>query len=423
LNKALISFFFIFFYDIINILEGDRLKKGNGFSLISTIIIIIVTAIVSGITTGVIVYNGYRQSTGLSYNELTSDSKLQEFLEVYSSILEDYYEDIDKEAMLDEAIAAMMNYLGDSYTTYLTKEETKALAEKLAGEYKGIGISIQENVIIDVTKDSPAMKAGLSVNDKIIKINDEDVSSYTSSKIASMIKNSEKDSIKITVLRNEEEISMNVDISTLYIPAISSEIIEENNKKIGYIYIGTFSNTLSKQIEQQMLEFKNEGITGLILDVRDNSGGYLTAASDVASIFLEKGKTIYSLQTKEEVETILDETSSSYDYPMMVLTNKNSASASEILAASLRDSYGATLLGETSYGKGKVQQTKSLKDGSMVKYTSAKWLTPNGICIDEVGLEPSIKVDNEYIYQDESQELIIDIIDKQLPEAIRLMAE
>jgi len=423
LNKALISFFFIFFYDIINILEGDRLKKGNGFSLISTIIIIIVTAIVSGITTGVIVYNGYRQSTGLSYNELTSDSKLQEFLEVYSSILEDYYEDIDKEAMLDEAIAAMMNYLGDSYTTYLTKEETKALAEKLAGEYKGIGISIQENVIIDVTKDSPAMKAGLSVNDKIIKINDEDVSSYTSSKIASMIKNSEKDSIKITVLRNEEEISMNVDISTLYIPAISSEIIEENNKKIGYIYIGTFSNTLSKQIEQQMLEFKNEGITGLILDVRDNSGGYLTAASDVASIFLEKGKTIYSLQTKEEVETILDETSSSYDYPMMVLINKNSASASEILAASLRDSYGATLLGETSYGKGKVQQTKSLKDGSMVKYTSAKWLTPNGICIDEVGLEPSIKVDNEYIYQDESQELIIDIIDKQLPEAIRLMAE
>jgi len=399
------------------------LKKGNGFSLISTIIIIIVTAIVSGITTGVIVYNGYRQSTGLSYNELTSDSKLQEFLEVYSSILEDYYEDIDKEAMLDEAIAAMMNYLGDSYTTYLTKEETKALAEKLAGEYKGIGISIQENVIIDVTKDSPAMKAGLSVNDKIIKINDEDVSSYTSSKIASMIKNSEKDSIKITVLRNEEEISMNVDISTLYIPAISSEIIEENNKKIGYIYIGTFSNTLSKQIEQQMLEFKNEGITGLILDVRDNSGGYLTAASDVASIFLEKGKTIYSLQTKEEVETILDETSSSYDYPMMVLINKNSASASEILAASLRDSYGATLLGETSYGKGKVQQTKSLKDGSMVKYTSAKWLTPNGICIDEVGLEPSIKVDNEYIYQDESQELIIDIIDKQLPEAIRLMAE
>lgn len=399
------------------------MKKGNGFSLISTIIIIIVTAIVSGITTGVIVYNGYRQSTGLSYNELTSDSKLQEFLEVYSSILEDYYEDIDKEAMLDEAIAAMMNYLGDSYTTYLTKEETKALAEKLAGEYKGIGISIQENVIIDVTKDSPAMKAGLSVNDKIIKINDEDVSNYASSKIASMIKNSEKDSIKITVLRNEEEISMNVDISTLYIPAISSEIIEENNKKIGYIYIGTFSNTLSKQIEQQMLEFKNEGITGLILDVRDNSGGYLTAASDVASIFLEKGKTIYSLQTKEEVETILDETSSSYDYPMMVLINKNSASASEILAASLRDSYGATLLGETSYGKGKVQQTKSLKDGSMVKYTSAKWLTPNGICIDEVGLEPSVKVDNEYIYQDESQELIIDIIDKQLPEAIRLMAE
>ena len=168
---------------------------------------------------------------------------------------------------------------------------------------------------------------------------------------------------------------------------------------------------------------KKEGIDSLIIDVRDNSGGYLTAASDVASLFLKKGATIYSLESKEETETFLDETDAYEEYKTIVLINKHSASASEILAAALRDSYGATLVGETSYGKGKVQQTKTLTDGSMVKYTSAKWLTPLGECIDEVGLIPSIAVENEYIYEDEAQEIIKEIIDKQLPKAIEVIAQ
>lgn len=408
---------------MIKILEGDTLKKNKGFNLVSTIIIIIVTAIISGITTGVIMYNSYRQTTGLSYSEIANDPALMEFLEVYSSILDDYYEDIDKEAMLEEAMAAMMNYLGDTYTTYLTEEETEALAEKLAGEYKGIGISIQDNVIIDVTKDSPAESVGLLVNDQIIKINEEDVTTYSANQIASMIKDSDADSVKITVLRGTEELSFNIDLSLLYIPAISAEVIEENNKRIGYIYIDTFSNTLAAQVEEQLAVFETEGIDSLIVDVRDNSGGYLTAASDVASLFLKKGATIYSLEAKDETETFLDETDAYREYNIIVLINKNSASASEILAAALRDSYGATLLGETSYGKGKVQQTRSLTDGSMVKYTSARWLTPTGECIDEVGLIPEIQIENEFVYEDETQEIIIDIIDKQLPKAIEILAQ
>lgn len=399
------------------------MKKDKGFSLIATIIIIVVTAIVSGITTGLIMYNSYRQTTGLSYSEITNDAALQEFLEVYASILDDYYEDIDKKAMLEAAMAAMMDYLGDSYTTYLTEEETKSLAEKLAGEYKGIGISIKDNIIIDITKKSPAEAAGLMINDKIIKIDNEDVTGYTASAIASMIKNTDKKSVKITVLRETQELTFVVDLSMLYIPAISSEIFESNSKKIGYIYIGTFSNTLASQVEEQLVEFKENNVDSIIIDVRDNSGGYLTAATDVASLFLKKGATIYSLKDKNQTETFLDETDDSEDYKMIVLINKNSASASEILAAALKDSYGAILLGETSYGKGKVQQTKTLDDGSMVKYTSAKWVTPKGECIDEVGLKPDIQVENEYVYDEENKELIIDIIDKQLPKAIEVMAE
>ena len=399
------------------------MRKDKGFNLVSTIIIIVVTAIISGITTGTIMYNGYRQSTGLTYGEIAKDPALTEFLEVYSSILDEYYEDIDKEAMLEEAMAAMMDYLGDSYTTYLTEEETEALVEKLAGEYRGVGISIQGNLIVGVTKNSPAEKVGIKVNDEIIRIDNAEVTELGSNAIVAMIKNSNKESVSIVVKRNDQEIEFNIKLSTLYVPAIASEIIEKNNKKIGYIYIDTFSNTLGRQIEDKLSEFESAKIDSLIIDVRDNSGGYLTAASDVASLFLEKGTIIYSLEDKNKKNDYVDETSASESYEMIVLINKNSASASEILAAALKESYGATLLGETSYGKGKVQQTLSLKDGSMVKYTSAKWYTPNGTCIDEIGLVPDVAVDNEFVYADEEQTLITEIIDKQLPAAIELLSK
>lgn len=408
---------------MIIILGRVKMKKDKGFNLISTIIIIIVTAIISGITTGVIMYNSYRHTTGLTYNEITTDPALQEFLEVYSSILNDYYEDVDKEKMLEEAVSSMMNYLGDSYTTYLSEEETKSLAEKLAGEYRGIGISIQDNIIVDVTKESPAEKAGLQINDHILKINKEDVTNYAASKIASMIKDSKANSVEIVVLREEKEITFNIDLSLLYVPAISAEILEEKNQKIGYIYIGTFSNTLSKQIEEKLVEFEAAGISSLIIDVRDNAGGYLTAASDVANLFLKKGSNIYTLESKDSKEVYQDDSEKHLEYKTVVLINKNSASASEILAAALKESYGATLIGETSFGKGKVQQTKTLADGSMVKYTSAKWLTPNGSCIDGIGLNPDVYIENEYIYQDETQEVIVDIIDHQLPRAIEYITQ
>lgn len=397
------------------------MKNSKGFNLVSTIVIILITAIISGITTGVIMHNSYRQSTGLTYSQISNDPALQEFLEVYASILGDYYEDVDKKAMLEEAVAAMMNYLGDSYTTYLTEEESESLAEKLAGEYKGIGVSIKDNVIIAVTKNSPAEEVGLMEGDVILKINQTDVTNSSAATIAAMIKNSNSESVKIEVQRNGSNITFEIKLSTLYVPAISAEIIEENEKKVGYIYIGTFSNTVASQIEEQLEEFESMGIDSLILDVRDNSGGYLTAASDVASLFLKKGTKIYSLEDKTAIETFVDETDAFTEYNMLVLINKNSASASEILAAAMRDSYGAKLVGEKSYGKGKVQQTMSLTDGSMVKYTSAKWLTPNGVCIDEIGLTPDYIVENEYIYADESHTLISEIIDKQLPKAVEII--
>ena len=180
------------------------------------------------------------------------------------------------------------------------------------------------------------------------------------------------------------------------------------NTHTGYIQIQTFSGTLAKQVKNALKELENHQMTSLIIDLRDNTGGFLTAAQDVANIFLEKGKKIYGLNVQNETTFFEDNTSESKDYPIVVLINENTASASEILAAALKESYNAILVGETSFGKGKVQQTMKLDDGSMVKYTSAYWLTPNGNCIDGIGLAPDYHVENEEKTDEQGNLTIID---------------
>lgn len=392
-------------------------RTNKGFGLLETIIIIVITAIVSGITTGVILYNTFDSNNGLSYNELTDDEHLKEFLDIYNSVSNEYYKDINKEEMLEEAIEAMMNYLGDDYTTYLTEEETTLLSDTLSGKYKGIGVSFKDKTIVEVFKNSPAEYAGIEVNDIITKVNNKDCSNLEDDDIVNLIKeNSEK--VSIVVTRDGKELSYEIELDSLNIPAITYEITEDN---IGYIYISTFSNTLAEQVKDAITELENKNMKSLIIDVRDNAGGYLIAASDVASLFLEKGKTIYSLQSNNKQEIYKDKTDEKRDYEIVVLINKNSASASEILAAALKESYGATLIGNTSYGKGRVQQTKTLNNGKMVKYTTAKWLTPTNNCVDGMGLVPDYEIDLKVNYDKNGEAVSYD--DTQLEKAIDILSK
>ena len=393
---------------------GDRMTKKNGFGLLATIIIIIVTAIVTSVATGLILYNGYKSKLGITYDRLSNDKDLREFLDVYSGITGNYYENVDKKAMLKKAIEAMTEYLGDKYTTYMTEGQTQMLDSQLNGKYKGIGVLIQENIIKQVFDDSPASKSGVKVGDKIIKVDGTDVTGKTASEIVNLIKSNDK-SAKITFLRDGTEIEKTIEFSSLDIPAVTYERYGD----IGYIYIGSFSAPLEKQVKSALANLEKENIKSLIIDLRDNAGGYLTSAGEVASIFLDKGKIIYSLTSKDGDATYKDQTFESKDYPIIVLINENTASAAEILAAALKESYGATLVGAKSYGKGKVQQTKPLEDGSMVKYTSAKWFTPSGVCVDEKGIEPDYDVKLDIVY-DENNE-IKKINDTQLEKAKQLL--
>ena len=392
------------------------MKNSKGFNLVSVIIIICISSIVSGITTGIIATNSYKSSTGLSYNDILNDQELNDFLEVYSSILSNYYEDVNKEEMLDTAVDAMLNYLGDTYTSYLNSDEREALEERLKGTYEGIGIRILNTTIDSIVADSPAEEAGLQAGDVIVSVNGNDVTDKSGDEISILIKNSDNNMVNLVINRNGTELSFDLKIaSDLISPAINYKMIDNT---IGYLQIELFSKTLSIQVEKAISDLKNQGMAKLIIDLRDNTGGYLESAEATANIFLEKGKLIYSLEDKEKTADYYDESEESTNFPIVILLNSTSASASEILAAALKDSYGAVFVGEKSYGKGKVQQTYQLSDGSMAKLTSAKWLRPNGQCIDGIGLIPDYE-SSLIINTNETGEA--EIIDNQLNKAIEVI--
>lgn len=378
------------------------MKSSKGFNLISVIIIICITSVVSAVTAGIIVTNNYN----LSYSDISNDKELSDFLKAYSNIVNNYYEDIDKEKMLDSALNAMLNYLGDNYTTYLTDEQRKALEESLQGTYKGIGVEInKERVITKVTKNGPAEIAGLQAGDRFMSIDGTKLNDTDGNAVGVLIRGTDKEAVDIIVNRNGEELSFNVKIGTIEEPAITYEMKENN---IGYIQISKFSRPLTSQMENALKELESSGMKKLIIDLRNNTGGYLDSAETTANLFLKKGKLIYSLEDKKSKEDYYDQTDTYRDYPIVVLINSNSASSAEILAAALKDSYGAVLVGQTSYGKGKVQQTYDMEDGSMAKFTSAKWLRPTGDCIDKKGIKPDFEVAQTTQTDENGEELIID---------------
>jgi len=378
------------------------MKKTNGFGLFGIIIIMIITAIVSSIATGVIMLNSQTDIINNDNSNIYNDEDLEEFIEVYETIVSKYYDEIDKKGMLEAAEEGMLNFLGDKYTTFLEDSEYDEIVSELSGTYSGIGIAIENNVIVEITKNSPAESVGLQPNDVLIKINAYDVSNMNGSEISEIIKKS-SGVINLVVLRNGLELNFNVEKTNLINIAIDYEIIENTN--VGYLEIKKFSENLSEQVDQALTELENLGISSLIIDVRDNVGGYLSAAEDTASLFLESGKVIYYLETSNNTLTYKDETKEKRNYNIVVLINGNSASAAEILAAALKESYGAKLVGTKSYGKGKVQQIVA----DSAKYTFAKWLTPNKKCIDGIGITPDYIVSNTNI-------------DSQLNKAIELLS-
>lgn len=360
--------------------------------------------------------------TGKNYFRVTRD--LEKIIDTYYAIVDNYYGDLDKSTIIDGAVEGMISSVGDTFTTYTNTDDAETFNEKINGSYEGIGCSVAtyndgKIVVIEIFEGSPSATAGLKVGDIITKLDGDSLEGKSGTDVSSYIKNSGKSKVVLTVLRDNEEKEITINLSKVDIPYVSGEVIEKNNKKVGYIKISLFANNSYKQFKSKLENLEKENIDSLIIDVRDNSGGYLTAVTDICNLFLEKGKVIYQLQDENGTVKKKDTTKDKRTYDIAVLINGSSASASEILASAIKESYKGIVVGQNSYGKGTVQQTRKLLDGSMIKYTTQKWLTPDGNFINEIGVEPTNEVIlSEEYYRNPSMET-----DNQLQEALTLLTK
>ena len=336
-------------------------------------------------------------------NYFVLSKELAKFVDAYDAIVNNYYKEVDKDKLVESAINGMVSSVGDEYTSYSDKYVTDNFNEAVNGKYMGIGALIMKSendlVIYKVFEDSPSYKAGLKDGDIILKLDDKDTKDMSVNDIASIVKNDDNKEVKLLVKRGEENLDITIVKDMVELPVVSGKVINHNDKKIGYISLSIFSSVASEQFNKELVKLEKEGISGLVIDVRGNSGGYLTTVTDIASYFLKKGDIIYKLEVNDKVTVRKDKTKESRDYPVAVLIDKNSASASEILASSIKESYNGYVVGTNSYGKGTVQQTLVLSDGSMIKYTIEKWLTPLGNWINEEGVIPTnyVELSSEYL--------------------------
>ncbi len=396
--------------------ERIRNKDKESFNL-NEVIIIMLFSFCIGI---VLCFSLFSILVGKNYFKVIHD--LDKVIDTYYAIVDNYYGELNKNSLVEGAVEGMISRVGDTFTSYADTDTTESFNEKINGSYEGIGCSVATYtdgtiVVVSVFEDSPAKKAGLEVGDIILKVDGESYEGKNSTDISNYIKDSGKDKVVITIKRNDEEKDITINLSKVEIPYVNGEILEANDKKIGYISISLFAGTTYKQFENKLKELEKEDITGLIIDVRSNSGGYLSSVTDICSLFLKKGDIIYQLEDTSGTVKKKDTTKEKRTYSVAVLINIESASASEILASAIKESYKGLVVGTNSYGKGTVQQTKKLLDGSMIKYTTQKWLTPDGNFINEVGVTPTniVELSEEY-FENPSRST-----DNQLQEALDLL--
>ncbi len=334
------------------------------------------------------------------HKDHNKDNKaLDEFVNTYEEIVDNYYSDIDRDKLLNAGINGMVEYLDDPYASYMDPEASKEFNEEVNGEFVGIGVEIQydydkkETTIHSIMEGGPSEGSGLEVGDVIIRVDKTDVSEMTSSQIVKLVRGEANTKVDITVLRKGEQFTYTITRGNVEIMSVKHELIDYKDKKLGYIQVSIFAANTSKQFANALKELEEENMEVLIIDLRNNNGGHLTTVTDMISLFTKKGDPIYQLKLKGKITKVYDETEESRDYKVVILTNQVSASASEVFASTIRDIYGGYIIGKTTFGKGKVQTAYSLTTGAIIKYTTEEWLTAKGESIDGVGVKPDLIVD------------------------------
>lgn len=324
-------------------------------------------------------------------------------------------EDVDKDELEEGMYYGMVESLGDTYTTYYTKEQYESVLESNSGEYCGIGVVIRQTtsneiVVNQVYSKSPASEAGIQVNDIIYSVNGESVEGFTSDELVAMIVGKEDSKFKMEVKRDGEIIEFE-----LVRRQIEKDIVtyRMENDNTGYIKIEEFDEVTASQVSEAIKDLQSQGMESIIIDLRDNPGGMLSSVKDIASMFLPEGKLFLYSETKDgereeyytEGEPILK------DMPMCVLINENSASASEAFSGAMKSYDRAKIVGDVSFGKGIMQSLFKLYDGSALKITIGKYYLPDGSNIHKIGITPDVEVEDDVNTE----------VDEQLSKAIEIL--
>ena len=379
--------------------EPDR-KKGNRFAagvLTGAAVVLVIAACVwSG---GKLLQRSYASGN-------VSEADVNQKLDRINAIIDNYYlyeDEIDEDALIEGIYSGYTSALGDPYTEYYDEEETKALLESTSGEFSGIGATLTLSsdgsgvTVVNVYKDSPAEKAGLQDGGVLYRVDGRDVSGQDLETVVSWVKGEKGTDVTLSVLRDGETIETVATRDTIEVQTVESKMMENN---IGYISVSEFDEVTYDQFSEALSGLENQGMEGLVIDLRNNPGGNLDTVTDMLRLLLPEG-TIVSIRDKNSnTEEITCDGENEFTKPLAVLVNQYSASASEIFSGAVQDYGIGQIVGVTTYGKGVVQQLIDLEDGTYLKVTIAEYYTPSGRSINGTGVEPDVQAEYEYNSED-----------------------
>lgn len=359
------------------------------------IMLIVVVSLITFIITSAFMYNKFNNTKKVIVS--ANNAKLNVKINSIKKVIEkDYLGEINENDLLEGAIKGYVDGLGDEYTKYFTKEEMDDFKAETEGNYTGIGIYMSvlkkenEIVVVATIKGSPAETVGIKSGDIIKKVDGKEYSGDDFDQIASYIKGKEGTKVNVEIEREGEKLTFDIERKKIEMYPIESEVLDNN---IGYISLPSFTEDSSKEFKKKYEDLKKKNIKSLIIDIRNNGGGIVSEALDMLDYILEKDKIMMITVNKKNNEEIeRTKKDSSVDVPIVVLVNENTASASEIFAAALKENNKATLIGEKTYGKGVIQELLKLTDGSGIKLTTEEYFTPNKNKINKEGIKPDVEI-------------------------------
>ena len=376
------------------------MEEPKRFKTYKIVMLVILVAFITFLVTSIGMYQ-YFTNDGFGKSIVAKSKENEEIVETlnnYRRIIDKYYlGEIDEEELKEGAISGYIKGLGDEYTEYISKEDMEDYMADTVGNFVGVGIYMVQDteankiMVLSPIKGSPAEKAGIQPGDYIISVDGISYTGEQMTEASNNIKGEEGSKVKIQILRDNETLDFELTRENIKVNPVEGEVLEKN---IGYIAFSSFDDGTAEEFKNKFQELEKQGIKSLIIDLRNNGGGIVDEALSIANYILDKDSVILYEVDKNNNETVEKTTDDPIiNMPIVILTNENTASSSEILAGALKDHKKATIVGEKTYGKGVIQRLLTLPDGSGLKITSEKYLTPNRTEINKVGIEPDEKVE------------------------------